>query len=100
MTSKDELKTNARKLLTNKYLIAILVFAVVYLLVGDQSAIKRLKRSRQIHQTEVQLRKARADTQHALHLMEVLQDTDSLEQFARERYGMHASNEDVYLITN
>jgi len=28
----------------------------------------------------------------------VLQSTDSLERYAREKYLMHAENEDVYLI--
>ena len=98
MTDKENLKIKARKLLTNKYLIVILVFAVIYAFVSDQSLIKRLQRGKQIRQTEEQLRTTRADTEHALHMMEVLQDTDSLEQFARERYGMHANNEDVYRI--
>ncbi len=98
MTDKENLKNKARKLLTDKYLIVILVFVAVYVFVSDQSLIKCLQRAKQIRQTQEQLRTARADTEHALHMMEVLQDTDSLEQFARERYGMHANNEDVYRV--
>ena len=98
MTSRDNLKKKVRKLLTNKYLVVILVFAVIYAFVSDQSLIKRLQRGKQIRQTQEQLRTTRADTEHALHMMEVLQDMDSLEQFARERYGMHANNEDVYRV--
>lgn len=98
MSDKEHIKSNLRKWLTNKYLIAILVFAIVYVFVGNQSLIKRIQRSRQIRTTEEQLRAARADTEHALRMMETLQDTDSLEKFAREQYGMHTDREEVYLV--
>ena len=98
MSDKEHIKSNLRKWLTNKYLIAILVFAIIYVFVGNQSLIKRIQRSRQIRTTEEQLRAARADTEHALRMMETLQDTDSLEKFAREQYGMHTDREEVYLV--
>lgn len=97
MEGEEKTKDKVRKWLTNKYVIAILVFAVVYLFVGDQSVVKRLQKRRQIHNAEQQVRAAREDTQHALHTIDVLQDTDSLERFAREQYGMHTDKEDVYV---
>lgn len=96
--NKEEWKQKAYKVLANKYLVAILVFAVVYTFVGDQSLLKRLQRAGQIRETEERLSAMRADTDHALRMMEVLQDTDSLESFARERYGMHTGGEDVYMV--
>lgn len=96
--NKEEWKHKAYKVLANKYLVAILVFAVVYTFVGDQSLLKRLQRAGQIRETEERLSSMRADTDHALRMMEVLQDTDSLESFARERYGMHTGEEDVYMV--
>lgn len=97
MEGEEKTRDKVRKWLTNKYVITMLVFAVVYLFIGDQSVVKRLQKRRQIHNTEQQVRAAREDTKHALHTMEVLQDTDSLERFAREQYGMHTDKEDVYV---
>ena len=81
-----------------KYVLAIAVFAVVMVFFGDQSMINYVKRAREIHRLEEQRDSYREGIQKARHELNVLQNTDSLERFAREQYYMHTDNEDVYLV--
>ena len=81
-----------------KYVVTIAAFAVVMIFFGDQSLINYVKRAREIHHLEEQRDTYRDGIQKARHDLNVLQNTDSLERFAREQYYMHADNEDVYLV--
>ena len=81
-----------------KYVLAIAVFAVVMVFFGDQSMINYVKRAREIHHLEEQRDTYREGIQKARHDLDVLQNTDSLERFAREQYYMHTEKEDVYLV--
>ena len=81
-----------------KYVLAIAVFAVVMVFFGDQSMINYVKRAREIHRLEEQRDSYREGIQKACHELNVLQNTDSLERFAREQYYMHTEKEDVYLV--
>lgn len=87
-----------RKYVLNKYVLVLLVFAVVFIFVGEQSFIRGIQRRRQIRQTERQLEATRADIKSMQHSIDLLHSTDSLERFARERYYMHADGEDVYIV--
>lgn len=79
-------------------MLAIAVFAVVMVFFGDQSMINYVKRAREIHHLEEQRDSYREGIQKARHDLDVLQNTDSLERFAREQYYMHTEKEDVYLV--
>ena len=79
-------------------MLAIAVFAVVMVFFGDQSMINYVKRAREIHHLEEQRDTYREGIQKARHDLDVLQNTDSLERFAREQYYMHTEKEDVYLV--
>ncbi|MBQ3673335.1 MAG: septum formation initiator family protein [Paludibacteraceae bacterium] len=81
-----------------KYLITIVVFLVVYIFVGDQSMINFAKRAREIRKYEKQRDMYVAGSDKAQQEMQALHNQDSLEQFAREKYLMHAPNEDIYLV--
>lgn len=91
---------NARKYLINKYVITLLAAAFLFTFVGSQSLIKRTRRARQIHKAEQQLEASRQDIQQAKHTMQMLQNPDSLERYAREHYYMHTPKEDVYVVDN
>ena len=80
------------------YVVTIAVFAGVMIFFGDQSLINYVKRAREIHRLEEQRDSYREGIQKARHELNVLQNTDSLERFAREQYYMHTDNEDVYLV--
>ena len=71
---------------------------VVMVFFGDQSLINYVRRSREIHHLEEQRDSYREGIKRAEKGLQVLQNTDSLERYAREHYYMHAENEDVYLL--
>ena len=81
-----------------KYVITILIFMVVMVFFGDQSLINYVRRSREIRHLEEQRDSYRKGIKRAEKGLQVLQNTDSLERYAREHYYMHAENEDVYLL--
>ena len=81
-----------------KYVITILAFLVVFLFVGDQSLIRFFHRHREIRQLEEQRDMYRAETEKAQREIQMLQNADSLERYAREHYYMHTENEDIYLV--
>ena len=81
-----------------KYVLTLLLFAVVFLFVGDQSILQFLRRGRKIRQLEEQRDMYRAGSEKALQEIKMLQNADSLERYAREQYYMHTANEDIYLV--
>lgn len=96
---EEKNKWNAvRNALISKYAIAIYVFAVIMIFVGDQSLIQFVKRAKKVRQIEAQIQQNQHEIQQAQRAMLRLDDVDSLERFAREEYHMHADNEDVYLV--
>ena len=87
-----------RKVLINKYAITLYVFAVLFLFMGNHNAVQYIKRAKKIRAVEQQLDQTNRDIQEAQSVMQILDNVDSLEQFAREKYRMHAPNEDVYIV--
>lgn len=83
-----------------KYAITLLAFLIVFLFVGDQSLIRFIHRHREIRQLEEQRDMYRTETEKAQREIQMLQNADSLERFAREHYYMHTPEEDIYLIDN
>lgn len=81
-----------------KYVITLLVFMVVYLFVGDQSVIRFVQRGREIRHLEEQRDRYNTGTEQAQRELQVLQQPDSLERYAREQYYMHQPGEDIYLV--
>ena len=89
-----------RKYLLNKYVLVVAIFAVIMCFIGEQSFRVRLHKASQIRELEEQRDAYQKAIEEAKHDLQMLQSTDSLEKFAREKYLMHEENEDVYLIDN
>ena len=87
-----------RKVLINKYAIALFVFALLFMFFGDHSLIQYLKRAKKMRALEAELVQTQQDIEQAEAVMRVLDNADSLERFAREQYRMHAPNEDVFIV--
>ena len=81
-----------------KYAITILVFAVVFLFIGEQSLIQFVRRGREIRHLEEQRDLYREGAEKAQREMNALHQTDSLERYAREQYHMHKANEEIFLV--
>ncbi len=84
--------------LINKYVIVIAIFAVLFIFVGDHSLIQFVKRATKIRSMEQQIQQTNHEIKKAEHTLQMLENTDSLERFAREKYFMHTDKEDVYLV--
>lgn len=87
-----------RKVLINKYAIAIYVFLLMLLFMGDNSLVHYMKRARKIRMVKEQIVDTQQEIREAQSVIQMLDNTDSLEHFAREEYRMHAPNEDVYIV--
>ena len=81
-----------------KYVLTIVVFLAVFIFIGDQSLIHFVRRGREIRHLEEQRDMYRQNTEEAQRQLQMLQQPDSLEQYAREHYFMHERGEDIYLV--
>lgn len=90
--------TKVRKVVINKYFITVTLFAIILIFIGDHSLIQYAKRARKIRSIERQIEVTNKQILEAESDLRTLQNPDSLERFAREKYLMHTKNEDVYLV--
>ena len=87
-----------KRYLLNKYILTLVVFALIMFFVGDQSIRVRLHKARQIRKLELQRDNYINAIEEAQKQLNTLSSKDSLEKFAREKYLMHQKNEDVFLV--
>ena len=83
----------------NKYTITLAIFAVIIIVVDDNSLVDRYKAYRE--KCELQKEKARYEEniKKDKEFLEAIQsDPRALEKFAREEYKMKSADEDVYII--
>ena len=83
----------------NKYTITLLIFAVIIIVIDDNSLVDRYKAYRE--KCELQKEKARYEEniKKDKEFLEAIQsDPKALEKFAREEYKMKSADEDVYII--
>ena len=83
----------------NKYTITLAIFAIIIIVVDDNSLVDRYKAYRE--KCELQKEKARYEEniKKDKEFLEAIQsDPKALEKFAREEYKMKGDDEDVYII--
>ena len=95
----DELRAQGIRILTNKYVIAILLF-VVYLLFFDRynipsqfrryGELREIERYREFYESEIEANEAA--------LRELSSGVEARERYARETYFMKKDDEDVFII--
>lgn len=98
MIDWSQIWTIIRKYVLNKYILTVLIFAAIFIFVGEQSLIKDMQRNRKVRQTERAIQETKQAIDKAQHQINVLNQTDSLERYGREHYLMHKDNEDIYLV--
>ena len=85
--------------LTNKYLIAFMVFSVWMLFIDDNNIFFLRKNVNKVKEYRVEkahfLEKIRKDS---LQLQEMKANAKNLEKFAREEFLMKKKDEDIFLI--
>ena len=88
-----------KRILRNKYFYTGLIFAVWVLFFDQESMLEQYRLSDTLsglnHQKEYYLNEI-SQTEKAIKTLE--NDSVSLEKYAREKYYMKKSNEDVYVI--
>ena len=98
MEYKD-LWNKTRPFLTNKYVIAFLVFIVwisffdenrLISRIGAKSELNKLEEQKDYYREQIEINKKR--------LNELKTNKDNLEKFAREQYIMRKPNEDVFVV--
>jgi cell division protein FtsB len=84
----------------NKYWIAVIVFVVFILFVGENTTIiDRISYDRQINQLEKEINYYTKQKEENLQKLNVLQsDNESLEKLAREQYQMTKPEEELFII--
>lgn len=88
------------RIITNKYLVAFAVFAVMMLFFDENNLFVQLDRKRQLN--ELLSQKAYYEKQISLtnnELSELQKSPASVEKFVREHYMMKRTNEDVFVVT-
>jgi len=87
------------KVLKNKYFIVSVAFLVWLVFFDQNNIISQLKLSRKLKQLKQQKEyyelEIRSNEKATLELMN---DTDQLEKYAREKYLMKKDNEDLFII--
>jgi len=99
MVSKIKIISRIPPFLRNKYVLTLLFF-VVWITIFDKNSLLdwinakiKLKEITAEQQKYQQLLNATATT-----IEDLKNNNDSLEKFARERYGFHKDDEDVFIV--
>jgi cell division protein FtsB len=87
------------KLLTNKFLIVTVVFLVAIFTTEEHNVVIRYENTRTIKQLEKELAFYKnKSAENKKRLEQLRADKAQIEKFAREKYRMHAPNEDVFIV--
>ncbi len=87
------------KVITNKYIIVTVIFAVIVLFVDRNNLIRWAGDYLTALRQEKVIRQYNRDIQMLDDkLDELTSDKDSLEKFAREQYYFHKKGEDVFIV--
>jgi cell division protein FtsB len=87
------------KIITNKYVIATLVFVVLIFFLDEYNLMvtNRVKNEvRELHAEEEELKQAIMED--SLHNASLRDNLDAIEHYGRENYYMKRSNEDIFVI--
>lgn len=83
----------------HKYAVTIGLFLLVICITDENNVIKRLQHRRQIHELKREIAVYEEIRDKSVKgLQELANDSNNLERIARERYGMHLPNEEVFII--
>ena len=99
---KDKIPLKERKwfkVVTNKYLIATLIFLVIIVFIDKNNVIDWIGSRIDVARQERIIRKYNKDIEVMDEkLKELSSNTDSLEKFAREQFYFQKENEDVFIV--
>ncbi len=83
----------------HKYAVTIGVFLLIICVTDENNVIKRLQHQRQIRELKREIAVYEEIRDKSVKgLLELANDSNNLENIARERYGMHLPDEEVFII--
>ncbi len=82
-----------------KYLLVLILFLIAMFTSSEHNIQMRLKNKETIRELKQEINHYKTRTEESKQrLQELSSDKEDLEKFARERYRMHAPDEDVYVV--
>ena len=82
-----------------KYIITIAVFLLIICFLDQNNLMQRVGHHRQISELKREIEHYKDMRDKSLKgLQELANDSNNLERVAREKYGMHLPNEEVFII--
>lgn len=85
----------------HKYLAVTIVFLLIIVVIDDNNMFKHYKNQRIISELEEEIETMKRDSAEIVNRQRQLDyrgDVKVIEDIAREKYGMHKANEDVFVI--
>ncbi|MFK8045497.1 MAG: septum formation initiator family protein [Crocinitomicaceae bacterium] len=84
----------------NRYVISTLALALYILLLHDTDVFSLQKRKDKVANLEIEIVRRAKDIEDLKEDLKALEDLESLEKFAREKYYFKKSSEDLFVVSN
>ena len=97
MNFKRIKENNVLKILTNSYIVILIIF-LSWMLFFDENTHLNREFNREIKELNNTVNFYKKEIKRDQKIIKQLQDSLQLERFAREKYLMKKENEDVYII--
>lgn len=95
----DKIKKLRETIGRHKYTITIVGFLLIICFLDQNNLLLRLRHQRQIRKLKSEIEYYTTLRDQSLKgLKELANDSNNLEHIAREKYGMHLPNEEVFII--
>ncbi len=98
MTFKTIRENKIFRIISNKYVLILLVFVVWMIFFDENSLVNHWELDREIDKLEKSNEYYREEIRNDQKVIDNLNDPDSLEKYAREEYKMKKENEEIFLI--
>jgi cell division protein FtsB len=101
MVNRTKIKSKIPPFLLNKYVLTGLFFVVWITLFDKSSVIDWVQNKMQISRIKAEQQKYREllnTTENTIRQLQDNNNNDSLEKLAREKYGFHKDDEDVFIV--
>ena len=98
MTFKQFRQNKVVKFISNKYFIILFLFLIWMLFFDENSYLNHRELNQEIDELEDAKTYYEGEIERDSNIISNLNNRDSLEKYAREKYRMKRENEDIYII--
>lgn len=98
MTFKQFRQNKIVKFISNKYFIILFLFLIWMLFFDENSYLNHRELNQEIDELEDAKTYYEGEIERDSNIISNLNNRDSLEKYAREKYRMKRENEDIYII--